>query len=337
MFNMPLATECLQDFVSRNANVLIAAFSEKVLTRSVEQGYEENDCFAYLHLFNKKLANLGICSVDLWCDVCGRGNLPRFALSIEVGKNDSLDVKDFDLCTFSSCDYWCKLNPSNAEHYLYDVEESFYNRPILEITSNKVCKEVYVHDSVFTPSKKQHAALDSICKNEDSILFISYYFREDELEFAIEDFKNSLLSLFVVNGCSRLQLVLARIGQGVYRRDQLDKWGCCAVTGCVNSALLIASHIKPWARASDIEKLDVHNGFLLHSTLDKAFDKYLISFGDDGRIIISKSLSDEDLKAMNVTRNSKILDKDKLKPCLKYLCDHRARFYKLEEKRVGHA
>ena len=84
-----------------------------------------------------------------------------------------------------------------------------------------------------------------------------------------------------------------RIGQDVFRRALLNYWeDACAVTGVKNSTLLRASHIIPWARCeSDEERLNVHNGLLLVATLDAAFDAGLVSFADDGSILISGKLS----------------------------------------------
>ena len=49
---------------------------------------------------------------------------------------------------------------------------------------------------------------------------------------------------------------------------------------------IITSHIKPWAKSNKFEKLDSENVFLLCSIHDALFDKGLISFSDDGTIII---------------------------------------------------
>lgn len=40
-------------------------------------------------------------------------------------------------------------------------------------------------------------------------------------------------------------VIAARRGQGRFRKALDEAWGGCAVTGCVNRALLRASHIKP--------------------------------------------------------------------------------------------
>ena len=73
----------------------------------------------------------------------------------------------------------------------------------------------------------------------------------------------------------------------------LDYWGgACAVTGLALPQALRASHAKPWAEcATDAERLDVFNGFLLSANLDALFDNFLISFSDDGRLLVSKQIA----------------------------------------------
>lgn len=87
----------------------------------------------------------------------------------------------------------------------------------------------------------------------------------------------------------------ARVGQGTWRKELLQLWNGCAVTGFSKETLLTASHIKPWAECSDQERLDVANGFPLSPALNACFDKGLISFTDEGKILIAPSLSVDDL------------------------------------------
>lgn len=83
-----------------------------------------------------------------------------------------------------------------------------------------------------------------------------------------------------------------RIGQDRFREAQLSYWNsCCPLTGITEPELLRASHIVPWAKCeSDAERLNVHNGFLLSSLWDAAFDAGLISFEDDGAVLISPQM-----------------------------------------------
>lgn len=55
--------------------------------------------------------------------------------------------------------------------------------------------------------------------------------------------------------------------------------------------LLVASHIKPWAVATDRERLDPKNGFMLSPLFDRLFDRGFMTFTPDRRIMLSKWIS----------------------------------------------
>jgi predicted restriction endonuclease len=98
------------------------------------------------------------------------------------------------------------------------------------------------------------------------------------------------------------RLVRQRVGQERYRGALLTYWGgACAVTGVTTIEALRASHAKPWAEcADDAERLDVFNGFLLVANLDALFDRFLISFSDEGRLLVGSRLSRSDLQGLGV-------------------------------------
>lgn len=85
-------------------------------------------------------------------------------------------------------------------------------------------------------------------------------------------------------------LVNTRVGQGQYRKNLITYWGGCSITGYQNPQFLIASHIKPWRKANNQERIDHHNGLLLLPNFDKAFDQGYITFTEQGRIQLSKQL-----------------------------------------------
>ena len=64
--------------------------------------------------------------------------------------------------------------------------------------------------------------------------------------------------------------------------------------------LLIASHIKPWAVATDAEKLDPKNGFMLSPLYDKLFDRGFMTFTEDRKIILSNWISPANKKRLGV-------------------------------------
>lgn len=104
------------------------------------------------------------------------------------------------------------------------------------------------------------------------------------------------------NQTERAGLVTSRVGQGAYRKRIIHRWKYqCAVTQFDKLEVLIASHIVPWADATDNERLDVHNGLLLSPTYDALFDKRLISFENNGKIILSKNVEKSAFAKIGVT------------------------------------
>lgn len=98
----------------------------------------------------------------------------------------------------------------------------------------------------------------------------------------------------------REAVVKARVGQGYFRDLLLEYWNSCAVTGCKENSVLRASHIKPWSKCDLQEAVDLFNGLLLSPNLDAAFDRGLISFDDEGRILISSLLQDVDAQFLGI-------------------------------------
>lgn len=90
------------------------------------------------------------------------------------------------------------------------------------------------------------------------------------------------------------RLVIQRRGQDIFRDRLMTYWqGRCPLTGITDPALLRASHIIAWKDCeSDAERLDVHNGLLLSALWDAAFDRGLVTFGDEGLPEFSSAISD---------------------------------------------
>jgi len=98
------------------------------------------------------------------------------------------------------------------------------------------------------------------------------------------------------------RMVKQRIGQDHFRHAMLDYWGnACSVTGITVTEVLRASHAKPWADcATDAERLDVFNGFLLCANLDALFDRFLISFDNNGVLLISSAIKSEQRERLSL-------------------------------------
>lgn len=124
------------------------------------------------------------------------------------------------------------------------------------------------------------------------------------------------------------ETVKQRVGQDVYREALMNYWnGACAVTGCSVNEVLRASHAKPWKDCTTAEeRLDVYNGFLLSANLDALFDKGLISFDDDGVIMLSSQLNEQQMRRIGIYTDMHLrwLDEHHL-PFLRY---HRENVWK---------
>lgn len=119
----------------------------------------------------------------------------------------------------------------------------------------------------------------------------------------------------------RQRLINARLGQGGYRKALEDIWDKkCALTGCEVGCALRASHIRPWRDSSNVQRLDPRNGFLLIANADAIFDKGLISFSDDGVMLVSERISNESLLEIGISSRMKI---NVHRATVKYLQYHR--------------
>jgi len=83
---------------------------------------------------------------------------------------------------------------------------------------------------------------------------------------------------------------IGRRGQGFFRNAVLSAYdNRCCLTGIASPALLRASHIVPWAVSKE-SRLDPCNGLCLNSLHDAAFDRGLMTFSEDCRVMLSTSI-----------------------------------------------
>lgn len=128
-----------------------------------------------------------------------------------------------------------------------------------------------------------------------------------------------------VDATTRRQLIDARLGQGRFRKALLEIWsGKCALTALAFEPVLRASHIKPWRDSTDVERLDPYNGFLFAANVDALFDHHLISFDDEGRLLVSSLLEQAALEKIGIDRSMRIDLKEQNRA---YLERHMTRFY----------
>jgi putative restriction endonuclease len=92
----------------------------------------------------------------------------------------------------------------------------------------------------------------------------------------------------------REQVVRVRRVQQFFRSAVLVSYeNRCALSDIAVPELLTASHIIPWAK--DVKRrADPRNGLCLNALYDRAFDRGLISFDDELRVVVSPVLRSEE-------------------------------------------
>lgn len=105
---------------------------------------------------------------------------------------------------------------------------------------------------------------------------------------------------------TRLAVVLARRGQGLFKQNVQKLETSCRVTKVDRIEHLRASHCKPWRDATNTERLDGENGLLLTPAIDHLFDRGFISFENNGDLMISPVAHRLSLGRMGVDVDQKV-------------------------------
>ncbi len=113
-----------------------------------------------------------------------------------------------------------------------------------------------------------------------------------------------------------------RLNQDSFRKRLYRRYGKCCLCRIHSKSLLTASNLKPWNECTPDEKLDVDNGFMFCPNHARLFEIGLISFTDDGTIMISNDLDEVDRVYVNVRPNMRIEIRDGNRKYLKYHREH---------------
>lgn len=138
-----------------------------------------------------------------------------------------------------------------------------------------------------------------------------------------------LRHLAAIEGHDPTDQRVRRVGQKLLRRLLLRRRGhACEVTGMRLKQLLRCSHIKPWAAAAKPERTDVENCLLLAAHWDAAFDQGLVSFDDDGRMLVGAALQASPACGRLLLANHDRLAKRPSVAMARYLGWHREHIFK---------
>ena len=217
-----------------------------------------------------------------------------------------------------------KVLTIKEENIFFAVYRSDVTPPRIYINSNAM---IY---SLIREISLPNISYLAILKLEDDLGNFLFYFRpfvdyhgEEIVKSELHDIENDkkLTSL------ERENIVRSRIGQGKYREKLLEDCPFCPITLVNDERLLVASHIKPWVKSENQEKIDPKNGFMFTPTYDKLFDRGFITFEDDGTMQVSPWISPINQKRLNIYSGKKV-EKLPTTGREKYLKYHRENIFK---------
>lgn len=149
----------------------------------------------------------------------------------------------------------------------------------------------------------------------------------DEGVVALIDYdENNLVLKEDIGETSKSTQTKIRIGQEKFRKNLFKYLELCPITGINDKRILLASHIKPWAVSTNVERLDIYNGFIFSPTIDKLFDKGLITFENNKELIASPTLSKINIENIGVVAGRKYY-KLPIENRLNYLQFHRENIF----------
>ena len=178
-----------------------------------------------------------------------------------------------------------------------------------------------------------HANLDETVPASEEAL--RELFRADsDADFEVLPAEGICIRKFPPSGTTvTIASVKQRRGQEYFRDAVLNNFaGRCGVTELAIRELLIASHILPWG-THPAERLNVRNGLCLSRLHDAAFDRGLIAFDDDLRLLLSPRLKGA-LPQRAVAENFGAyagqrlhIPNDAALPEARFLAEHRAKIF----------
>lgn len=236
-----------------------------------------------------------------------RGNSYYVTLGESTEKNSAGEAKvSIDLWY----EYWNRKEFVYAISLAYDEEPDFfsdfpeYSGWLKNETHEKIWKLNIippVNEFVFQKDKAGIIYCSVYIDGKDESSSLAIFFNNEKIKKVIQKYSIEFETNDVNRITERMQQTLARIGQGEYREQMKKLWNeSCAVTGCNIQEILIASHAKPWKICSDAERVDPHNGLLLSANLDALFDKGLITFDKEWKIIFASPEIEEKCKKIGI-------------------------------------
>ena len=245
-------------------------------------------------------------------------NSNGFVLNIDQTKDPSKIWKDYPKIHFANCNQLNKRSGRTTGKYfkvcsnsIEELEKWSLDEYRRELTLCRTCKKRGLPVEQLTGIQNFQAASALSLKSD------------------IDELEECLASKTDPEKRTEIEtLIKARLGQGNFRQKLLNLYPSCPLTGLDVQSLLIASHIKPWSKCNNEERLDPSNGLMLAPNIDALFDSGLITFETDGTIKISPKIDPENQKRLGISPSMKL----KIEPeSEKYFEYHRNHVFQKEE------
>lgn len=245
-------------------------------------------------------------------------NSNGFVLNIDQTKDPSKIYKDFPKIHFANCSQLNKRPVRTTGKYfkvcsnsIEELEQWSWVKYQKGLNPCRICKEKGLPVEQLTGIQNFQAASALSLKSD------------------IDELKKCLSSKTDPEKRTEIEtLIKARQGQGRFRQKLLELYSSCPLTDLDVRSLLIASHIKPWSKCNNEERLDPFNGLMLAPNIDALFDSGLITFDADGTIKISPKIDLENQKRLGISPDMKL----KIEPeSEKYFEYHRNHVFQKEE------
>lgn len=212
------------------------------------------------------------------------------------------------------------IGPGNAEirEKLYNIAKnntSVYNKADIELTdtwktiySNKFLNKEQLNNLSIEQIKNIiEKSLEDFLEHDLNRLYDGFrLITEPNIEYEILNLMNSNISIDEIKETEKIAIIKSRIGHGQLKKQLVEKERCCKICGLSDERFLIASHIKPWSKSNNQERLDLNNVLLLCPHHDSAFDQGYITFDEDGMLIVSNQLSFETKALLNLAVEKKV-------------------------------
>jgi len=148
-------------------------------------------------------------------------------------------------------------------------------------------------------AKGEEDVWNEFAKNPEALAFESERLLAEREGKSVEEVAQIETDDLPPPGKEREAIVRVRVNQSFFRRRVLSAYGFrCCVTGLSSRALLVASHIIPWA-VDPHNRLNPRNGLCLNALHDRAFDCGLMWIEKDFTIRMSAKIGTKDKASSN--------------------------------------